>query len=287
MKSRKEKFIEYQDKYGNIPHDYRERLNYMCDKYKLSPKRMMEIISTRNSILNSMYYKSLKICLYEEPEGTPRPRARLINRYNILDVSKADSNFIQIYSITGKADNMYMKKLVSQNDYLEANELIYTPCDVCVNVYFKPSDLMLITDHINFMGTNPLIGPNDESLGTRFPDMSEVYTKELKEKARACAKKLGIDLQEGVYMALTGPTYETPAEVKMVRFMGADAVGMSTVPEAIVACYCGMEVLGLSCICNSAAGISTVGLSHKEVLEAAEAAKSKFKNLVLEVIKDI
>ena len=117
--------------------------------------------------------------------------------------------------------------------------------------------------------------------------MSEVYTKELKEKARACAKKLGIDLQEGVYMALTGPTYETPAEVKMVRFMGADAVGMSTVPEAIVACYCGMEVLGLSCICNSAAGISTVGLSHKEVLEAAEAAKSKFKNLVLEVIKDI
>ena len=156
-----------------------------------------------------------------------------------------------------------------------------------VNVYFKPSDLMLITDHINFMGTNPLIGPNDESLGTRFPDMSEVYTKELKEKARACAKKLGIDLQEGVYMALTGPTYETPAEVKMVRFMGADAVGMSTVPEAIVACYCGMDVLGLSCICNSAAGISTVGLSHKEVLEAAEAAKSKFKSLVLEVIKDI
>ena len=146
MKSRKEKFIEYQDKYGNIPHDYRERLNYMCDKYKLSPKRMKEIISTRDSILNSMYYKSLKICLYEEPEGTPRPRARLINRYNILDVSKADSNFIQIYSITGKADNMYMKKLVSQNDYLEANELIYTPCDVCVNVYFKPPSSFTIND---------------------------------------------------------------------------------------------------------------------------------------------
>ena len=156
-----------------------------------------------------------------------------------------------------------------------------------VNVYFKPSDLMLITDHINFMGNNPLIGPNDDSLGTRFPDMSEIYTKSLREKARNCAKKLGIDLQEGVYMALTGPTYETPAEVKMVRLLGADAVGMSTVPEAIVASYCKMNVLGLSCICNSAAGISTVGLSHEEVLQAAEAAKSKFKSLVLEVIKEI
>lgn len=156
-----------------------------------------------------------------------------------------------------------------------------------VNVYFKPSDLMLITDHINFMGNNPLIGPNDDSLGTRFPDMSEVYTKDLQEVTKTCAKKLGIALQEGVYMALTGPTYETPAEVKMVRLLGADAVGMSTVPEAIVASYCKMNVLGLSCICNSAAGISTVGLSHEEVLQAANAAKSKFKNLVLEVIKEI
>ena len=156
-----------------------------------------------------------------------------------------------------------------------------------VNVYFKPSDLMLITDHINLMGTNPLIGPNDETLGTRFPDMSEVYTKSLREKARIAAKKLGIDLQEGVYAALTGPTYETPAEVNMVRLLGADAVGMSTVPEAIVASYCKMDVLGLSCICNSAAGISTVGLSHEEVLEAANVAKSKFKNLVLDIISDL
>lgn len=156
-----------------------------------------------------------------------------------------------------------------------------------VNVYFKPSDLMLITDHINFMGANPLIGPNDDTLGVRFPDMSEVYTKSLRELARTCAKQLGIDLQEGVYIALTGPTYETPAEVNMVRTLGADAVGMSTVPEAIVASYCKMDVIGLSCICNSAAGISTVGLSHEEVLEAANVAKNKFKSLVLEIIKNI
>ncbi|MBR3890237.1 purine-nucleoside phosphorylase [bacterium] len=156
-----------------------------------------------------------------------------------------------------------------------------------VNPYFKPSSLMLIKDHINFMGTNPLIGPNDDSLGERFPDMSEVYTKELRELAHDCARSLGIQLEEGVYVALTGPTYETPAEVKMVSILGADAVGMSTVPEAIVASYMKMKVIGLSCICNSAAGISTVGLSHKEVLEAANNAKEKFKKLVLEIVERI
>ena len=156
-----------------------------------------------------------------------------------------------------------------------------------VNPYFKPSSLMIIKDHINFMGTNPLIGPNDDTLGERFPDMSEVYTKSLREIAHTCSKNLNIPVEEGIYIALTGPTYETPAEVNMVRTLGADAVGMSTVPEAIVASYLKMKVLGISCICNSAAGISTVGLSHKEVLEAAEKAKNNFKKLVLEIIKSI
>lgn len=156
-----------------------------------------------------------------------------------------------------------------------------------VNPYFKPSSLMIIKDHINFMGTNPLIGPNDDTLGERFPDMSEVYTKSLREIAHTCSKNLNIPVEEGIYIALTGPTYETPAEVNMVRTLGADAVGMSTVPEAIVASYLKMKVLGISCICNSAAGISTVGLSHKEVLDAAEKAKTNFKKLVLEIIKSI
>ena len=156
-----------------------------------------------------------------------------------------------------------------------------------VNPYFKPSSLMIIKDHINFMGTNPLIGPNDDTLGERFPDMSEVYTKSLREIPHTCSNNLNIPVEEGIYIALTGPTYETPAEVNMVRTLGADAVGMSTVPEAIVASYLKMKVLGISCICNSAAGISTVGLSHKEVLEAAEKAKTNFKKLVLEIIKSI
>jgi len=125
-----------------------------------------------------------------------------------------------------------------------------------VNPTFQPSDLMLITDHINHMNINPLIGENDDSMGDRFPDMSEVYNSELIDLTKRLASKHGIDMQEGVYMALTGPSYETPAEVRMAKIIGADAVGMSTVPEAIVAHWAKMRVLGISCICNSAAGVS-------------------------------
>ena len=117
--------------------------------------------------------------------------------------------------------------------------------------------------------------------------MSAVYTPEYVKLAKEVAKKLGIDLQEGVYMALTGPSYETPAEVRMARTIGADAVGMSTVPEAVTASWAGLKVIGLSCICNSAAGVSTVGLSHADVIHAAGLAKEKFKTLVKEVIREI
>lgn len=156
-----------------------------------------------------------------------------------------------------------------------------------VNAAFNPSDLMIITDHINHMNINPLIGPNDDSMGERFPDMSEVYTPELIELTKKTAAKLGIDVQEGVYMALTGPSYETPAEVRMARIVGADAVGMSTVPEAIVAKWAGMNVLGLSCICNSAAGVSTIALSHADVIHAANIVKERFKKLVKEIINEL
>lgn len=156
-----------------------------------------------------------------------------------------------------------------------------------VNPAFNPSDLMIITDHINHMNVNPLIGANDDEMGLRFPDMSEVYSCKLVDLVKKTASKLGIDTQEGVYMALTGPSYETPAEVKMARIVGADAVGMSTVPEAIVARWAGMDVIGISCICNSAAGVSTVALSHEDVIHAANVAKERFKTLVKEVIKEV
>lgn len=170
---------------------------------------------------------------------------------------------------------------------LGVKTLILTNAAGAVNKSFRPADLMVIIDHINFMGTNPLIGRNDENFGVRFPDMSEVYSKNLIKIVDAAGRLLKLDLKHGVYMATTGPSYETPAEIKMARFMGADAIGMSTVPEAIVANYCGIEVIGISCISNYATGVSTKKLSHEEVIETTDKVKAKFKELVLLLLKNI
>ena len=170
---------------------------------------------------------------------------------------------------------------------LGVKTLILTNAAGAVNESFKPADLMIITDHINFMGSNPLIGKNDETLGERFPDMSEIYKKKLIDIAEKCADKLAIDIKKGVYWANSGPSYETPAEINMIRKLGGDAVGMSTVPEAIVANYCGLNVLGISCITNAASSASGAKLSHEEVIEAAANAKNKFKSLILEILKEL
>ena len=152
-----------------------------------------------------------------------------------------------------------------------------------VNKKFSPGDLMLLTSHINYMGGNPLIGEWD-TLGPRFPDMSEVYSGEFIKKAEKSALKLKIKVQKGVYLAATGPSYETPAEIKFFRTAGADAVGMSTVPEAIVANYLGMKVLGISCISNMAAGVLKGRLSHQEVIETTNRVKKDFKKLIAEIV---
>jgi purine-nucleoside phosphorylase len=165
--------------------------------------------------------------------------------------------------------------------------LIVTNAAGGVNESFAPGDLMLISDHINNMGTNPLIGPNDSQLGPRFPDLSEAYSKELRSLARETAKSIGIEVQEGVYVGNSGPVYETPAEVRMLRFLGGDAVGMSTVPEVIVARHSGMKVLGISCISNMAAGILDQPLSHDEVIETTEKVKSTFLRYVKDLVKEI
>lgn len=154
-----------------------------------------------------------------------------------------------------------------------------------VNPSFHAGDLMLLTDHISVFAPNPLIGPNPDELGTRFPDMSNVYDRELQELIRKAAGENGIDLQEGVYAQLTGPSFESPAEIRMLRMMGCDAVGMSTVAEAIAANHMGMRICGISCICNLAAGMTDTPLSHREVQEAADATAPKFKKLVTEAVK--
>ena len=168
---------------------------------------------------------------------------------------------------------------------LGAKKIILTNAAGGVNYNFKPGDFMLITDHITTAVPNPLIGENIDELGTRFPDMSEVYAPELQEKVRKAAEKLQIPLQEGVYMQFTGPSYETPAEIRMCRTWGGDAAGMSTACEAVAANHMGMKVCGISCITNLAAGMSKQKLDHKEVQETADRVSRQFKQLVTEVIR--
>ncbi|MCI9335986.1 MAG: purine-nucleoside phosphorylase [Lachnospiraceae bacterium] len=154
-----------------------------------------------------------------------------------------------------------------------------------VNTSFHAGDLMMIKDHISAFAPNPLIGPNIEELGPRFPDMSAVYDKKLQELLVRTAKENHIFLQEGVYAQMTGPSYESPAEIRMLRGLGCDAVGMSTVVEAIAAGHMGMRICGVSCISNLAAGMSANPLSHREVQEAADMAAPNFKKLVTETVK--
>ncbi|GIP48517.1 Purine nucleoside phosphorylase 1 [compost metagenome] len=170
---------------------------------------------------------------------------------------------------------------------LGVSTLLVTNAAGGVNTSYHPGDLMLISDHLNLTGRNPLVGPNDEELGARFPDMSQAYSRRLRDIARKIAADKGVPLQEGVYAGLLGPTYETPAEIRMLRTLGADAVGMSTVSETIVARHAGIEVLGISCISNMASGILDQPLSHQEVMETTERVREKFLSLVLSIIPQI
>jgi purine-nucleoside phosphorylase len=162
--------------------------------------------------------------------------------------------------------------------------LILTNAAGGITVELSQGALMVISDHLNLMGVNPLRGINDERFGPRFPDMSEVYSRELQEAVIEEAVEMGLDLRRGIYGALPGPSYETPAEIHMLRTFGADAVGMSTVPEAIVARQMGMEVLGISCITNMAAGISDQPINHEEVIETGQRVRAMFTQLLRQLI---
>jgi purine-nucleoside phosphorylase len=162
--------------------------------------------------------------------------------------------------------------------------LIVTNAAGGINTAFKPGTLMLMDDHINLLGSNPLVGPNEDRFGPRFPDMSEVYSKRLRDIAVGVAQDTGLALAHGVYAAVHGPSYETPAEIRFLRTIGADAVGMSTVPEAIVARHMNMEVLGISCVTNAAAGVLPKPLVHDEVMEVAKRVRVEFSTLLEGII---
>lgn len=167
---------------------------------------------------------------------------------------------------------------------LGIKNLILTNAAGSVNIDFKPGNLMLIRDHINLMGANPLRGKNDERWGARFPDMTKVYSRDLQEMAQAEARAMNLILSRGVYCALSGPTYETPAEIRMLRQSGADAVGMSTVPEAIIARHMDINVLAISCISNLAAGLRDDIIHHEEVMETGAKVAETFKQLLRRII---
>ncbi|MEY3443603.1 MAG: hypothetical protein RLZZ519_1884 [Bacteroidota bacterium] len=188
-------------------------------------------------------------------------------------------HYYEGYPIRALAMPVWVMKL------LGIKMMIVTNAAGGVNAAFKEGDLMLITDHLNMFFNNPMIGANLGELGPRFPDTSRAYSDRLIAVAKAVAGQQGIGIQQGVYLCNTGPSYETPAEVRMARTLGADAVGMSTVPEVHAATFCGIEVLGISFISNLAAGISDKALSHAEVVETMESIKDKFINLVRGVVQ--
>ncbi len=177
---------------------------------------------------------------------------------------------------------MFLSRMLGR---LGVKKLVVTNAAGGVNTSYQAGDLMLISDHINFMGQNPLRGPNIDDLGLRFPDMSEAYPESLRDIAKEVAAGIGLKLQEGVYLALSGPTYETPAEIRAFRVLGADAVGMSTVPEVIAASHMQIPVLGISCITNMAAGILKQKLTHQEVMDTTARVQKQFTALVLGVLE--
>jgi purine-nucleoside phosphorylase len=167
---------------------------------------------------------------------------------------------------------------------LGVKSIVFTNAAGGVNLNLGRGGLVLISDHINLQGLNPLVGPNDDALGPRFPDMSEAYPVRYREIARQCARELGIELTQGVYAAMLGPSYETPAEIRFLRTIGADVVGMSTVPEVIVANYMGLRVLAISCVTNMAAGVLPQKINHEEVLETGAQVRDTLVKLLKSIL---
>lgn len=226
---------------------------------------------------------------YEKIEGFPRPTVEghagklIFGTYNNTEVVVIDGrvHYYEGYSQKEVVIPVRVMKLLGVETIILSN--------ACggVNYDYKPGDIMLISDHINMSGSNPLIGKNIDEFGPRFPDMSDVYSESIRKQIKDKCISEGIDVQEGVYMMYSGPSFETPAEIRAFRTLGADAVGMSTVPEAIVARHCGMKVIGISLITNMAAGMLKQELNHQEVLEEGKKAEERFTKVVSIAVETI
>jgi purine-nucleoside phosphorylase len=226
---------------------------------------------------------------YEKIPGFPKPTAEghaghlVIGKANGVPVDVMQGR-VHFYEGFSAKEVVYPMRVLGG---LGIQAAILTNAAGAINLSFTPGMLVIIRDHINLHVVNPLVGPNDDRFGTRFPDMSEAYFKPYREMALAEGKKLGMDVNEGVYAALSGPSFETPAEIRYLRTIGADMVGMSTVPEVIVARHMRIRVLGISCITNMAAGILDQPLTHVEVMETGERVKTQFVALLRSIIPRI
>lgn len=264
-----------------------EAANYIKEQVHIKPKIAI-ILGSGLGDLAKMAHES-KIIKYKDvphfPISTVKGHAGqfVFGKLDDVEVVMMEGRFH--YYEGNKMETLALPIYVMK--MLGVEKIIVTNAAGGVNTNFKSGDLMIIKDHINFTSNNPLIGKNIDEMGERFPDMSNAYDKELVQIAKKVANNLKIDVVEGTYFMMTGPSYETPAEVKMVGILGGDAVGMSTVPEVIAANHCKIKVIGISCITNMAAGILDEPLSHKEVIDVSNKVKDKFSKLVIGIIKQI
>jgi purine-nucleoside phosphorylase len=261
-----------------------EAVNYIKSKTKLTPKYGMILGSGLGNLADTLKdptiidYKDIPHFVFSNAVGHANQLVIGYLNHTPVVIMKGRIHYYEGYPLEQITFPVRVLKA------LGAQRLIITNACGAINESFKAGDLMLIKDHINLVGTNPLMGENNDSLGTRFPDLTDVYSKELRSKVKTIAKEIGINLVEGVYAWWSGPAYETPAEIKMIRVLGGDAVGMSTVPEAIVAAHSNLPVVGISLLSNMAAGMTQEKLSHKEVLDMAKQVESKFKNLITTIV---
>lgn len=260
--------------------DYQEAVNYIFSHTEIRPKIGLILGSGLGVLADEMeeavHFDFELIPHFVKPTAEGHKGELVVGKLNGIYVVILNGryHYYEGYSLEQVTFPVRVMKL------LGVEKLILTNSCGAINRNFKPGELMLITDHINLVANNPLIGKNLNEFGPRFPDATDIYSKRLREIALKVGKELEIKLNQGVYAWWIGPMYETPAEIKMIGILGGDAVGMSTVPEAIIASHAGMEVLGISCLTNMASGILPQKLSHQEVLDVAKEVRESFGKLI-------
>lgn len=267
--------------------DYQEAAHYIIEKTNIRPKIGLILGSGLGVLADEMeeaiHFSFEMIPHFVKPTAEGHKGELVLGKLNgvYVVILNGRYHYYEGYSLEQVTFPVRVMKLMG------VEKLIITNACGAVNRNFKPGELMLIIDHINLVSANPLIGKNINEFGPRFPDATDIYSKRIRSIALEIAKEQNIKLNEGVYTWWTGPMYETPAEIKMISILGGDAVGMSTVPEAIVARHAGMEVLGISCLTNMASGILPQKLSHQEVLDVAREGRESFGLMIKKIIKVI